>query len=306
MKREASEILVIAGPTAVGKTALSLALAGESGADIISADSRQVYRGMDIGTAKPSKSELKRIKHHLIDIIDPDRPYSAAAFARDARQVMDSLDREGKKYVVVGGSGLYLKALIEGLVNMPPADEGYREKLRGLSREKGKEYLHNLLKARDPETAARLSQKDAVRIIRALEVFHLTGRPLSRWFREQREKDHRRYRLVVLDLVREHLYRRIECRVDEMLKLGLVKEVKALVNKGFGPDDPGMKTVGYQEILSYLDGRCDLETAVAEIKLNTRHFAKRQLTWFRKMIFYEWYNLHDDHDYLGLTQKLSL
>lgn len=301
-----SEILVIAGPTAVGKTALSLLLAERDGAEIISADSRQVYQGMDIGTAKPSPAELKRVSHHLIDIIDPGQAYSAAAFARQARQTMDELDLQGKKYLIAGGSGLYLKALIEGLAKMPSADEQYRNQLKALSDEKGREHLHGLLKKIDPEAAARLSPKDRVRLVRALEIFHLTGRTLSQWFREQRDKDHRRYRLVILDMDRESLYQRIEKRVDQMLEQGLVSEVKTLVSKGFGPDAPGMKTVGYQEMLSYLLGNCDLPSALAEIKLNTRHFAKRQLTWFRKMDFDQWITIAEKENIGDLAHKLSL
>ena len=232
------EVLVLAGPTAVGKTAVGLVLAQRLKAHIISADSRQIYEHLEIGTAKPTAEELAKVPHHMIGILPPDLAYSAAAFAAEARRVMDELDKKDQAYIIAGGSGLYLKALTEGLVDIPSADQSLRQELKDFSQAKGNQALLQRLAECDPETAQRLKLNDEVRIIRALEVFMLTGKPLSLWFREKRQGDDRNYKLIVLDLDRQALYQRIEARVDVMMSMGLLDEVKKLMELGYGPRFP--------------------------------------------------------------------
>jgi len=307
MKQEQNkEVLVLAGPTAVGKTAVGLVLAQRLKAHIISADSRQIYKGLDIGTAKPTAVELQTAPHHMTDILTPDLAYSAAAFAIEARRVMDELDEKDQAYIIAGGSGLYLKALTEGLVDIPSADQSIRQELKDFSQAKGNQALLQRLAECDPETAQRLKLNDEVRIIRALEVFMLTGKPLSLWFREKRLGDDRNYNLIVLDLDRQTLYQRIESRVDDMISLGLLDEVKKLMERGYGPDSPGMQTVGYQELMAHLAGKTDLAEAVRLIKRNTRHYAKRQLTWFRKMNYQQWINCSPSDGPEDIANKLSV
>ena len=286
-------ILVLAGPTAAGKTAAGIAIAQKSNAIIISADSRQVYRYMDIGTAKPSAQERAQVAHHLIDFLDPSQPYSAANYAVDARRVMDDLDTQGKKYIVVGGSGLYLRALIDGLASIPSADETIRSELAAFVAQHGKDALHRRLAEVDPCTAARLKPNDAVRISRALEVYQLTGKPISQWHQSERIRDHRTYRLVVLDMDREALYARINRRADEMLHAGLIGEVRGILAQGYAASLNALRTVGYREVIAHINGECDVSRMTELIKQNTRNFAKRQLTWFRGMKDAEWAGAED-------------
>jgi len=300
------EVLVLAGPTAVGKTAVGLVLAQRLKAHVISADSRQIYKYLDIGTAKPKAVELRAVSHHMTDILTPDLPYSAAAFAAEARRVMDELDKKDQAYIIAGGSGLYLKALTEGLVDIPSADPAIRRELKDFSQAKGNEALLQRLAECDPETAQRLSVNDGVRIIRALEVFLLTGKPLSLWFREERQGDSRNYKLIVLDLDRKILYQRIDDRVETMMTQGLLNEVKSLMAQGYGPDSPGLQTVGYQELMAHLSGKTDLAEAIRLIKRNTRHYAKRQLTWFRKMNYQQWVNCNPSDCPEDIANKLSV
>lgn len=300
------EVLVLAGPTAVGKTAVGLVLAKRKKAHIISADSRQIYKSLNIGTAKPKAEELRAVPHHMTDTLTPDLAYSAAAFAAEARRVMDELDSTGNHYIVVGGSGLYLRALTEGLVDIPSANPGIRRELKEFSKVKGNQALLQRLAECDPETAQRLSVNDGVRIVRALEVFMLTGKPLSLWFQEKRTGDDRNYKLVVMDLDRKTLYQRIEERVDQMMELGLLDEVKNLIKQGYRPDSPGLQTVGYQELMVHLAGKTDLNEAIRLIKRNTRHYAKRQLTWFRKMNYQQWINCLPGEDPENIANKLSV
>lgn len=293
--------MVIAGPTAVGKTRVALDLAEKMGAEIISADSRQVYKYLDIGTAKPSKSERQKAKHHLIDFLEPDAIYSAARFAVDARAVMDRLDEQGKRYVIAGGSGLYLKALIEGLSQIPSADENVRRELDSLLAAKGKGALYEMLKEIDPESAQRLKPNDAVRTIRAIEVFKLSGIKMSQWQKKDRIKDKRRYRLVVLNRERDSLYRRIEARVDQMITQGLFEETAKVLKMGYSPDSNSLNTVGYKEAIAFINGVMDRNTAASLIKQNTRRYAKRQMTWFRGMTQAEWL----DVDKRGRLEKIA-
>lgn len=286
-------VIVIAGPTACGKTGLSLLLANHLGAEIISADSRQIYRGLDIGTAKPEPRELSAVRHHLINILEPDRSYSAAAFVCRAREAMNQMDREGIRYIIAGGSGLYLKALIEGLSPIPPADPAIRQELSDLAQQRGAPALHQMLGQVDPPAAARIKQNDRDRLIRALEVFRLSGIPLSQWQRGKRERDHRAYQLYVLNRTRSDLYSRIERRVDQMVARGLFRETRELLERGFVTRSPGLRTVGYRESIDFIEGRISREEAVRLIKQNTRRYAKRQLTWFRGMLQSAWIDLEE-------------
>jgi tRNA dimethylallyltransferase len=288
------EIPVIAGPTAVGKSSLALALAEQYNAEIISADSRQIYKYLDIGTAKPTKSELKKIPHHLIDILEPDESYSAARFASEARAVMEKLERQGKRFMIVGGTGLYIRALIDGLSQIPPADAGIRNELNKIAEKSGCESLHAILTESDPDSAKNLKVKDKVRIIRALEVFRITGIPMSQWQKGERVKDGRKYRLIVLNMEREFLYRRIEDRVDDMIARGLFGETEKIIRMGFSRDVNAFKTVGYNESIAFLNGEIARERTVELIKQNTRRYAKRQITWFRGMPQAEWIDIAGD------------
>lgn len=285
--------LVLAGPTAAGKTALAIELCQRLGADIISADSRQIYRHFDIGTAKPTAEEQRRARHHLIDILEPGQPYSAGRFARDARGVMSRLEDEGRPYVITGGSGLYVRALVEGFSEIPPVDPVISQRLRREADESGVEGLYHRLSKEDGITAGRLKPTDRARIVRALEVLEATGRPISHWQSLPRAGVRRRYRLVVLSRKREELYRMIDERTDRMIAGGLLDEVRRLADRGLRPAMESVKAVGYREALSHLDGEIGTSAMAEAIKRNTRRFAKRQLTWFRGMTGAEWLDLSE-------------
>ena len=288
MKKERLAVLI--GPTAVGKTALSLALARRLDAEIISGDSMLFYRGFDIGTAKPTKEERAAVPHHFIDILAPEASFNVMDFQRLAREEIGRIAARGKLPLVVGGTGLYIKSLLEGYVfNETSGDRAYREKLERLAQEKGKAFVHGLLQEADPEAAVRLHVNDFRRVVRALEVASLGNEHIS----EQREAagGELAYDAYVIGLRRERqaLYARIEERVDAMLEAGLADEVRSLLAEGVPHDCPAMKGIGYREMLAYLAGSMDLPLAAEEIKKATRHFAKRQLTWFRKMPYVHWY-----------------
>ena len=285
-----ARLVVLIGPTAVGKTALSLALARRLDAEIISGDSMLFYRGFDIGTAKPTKEERAAVPHHFIDILAPEASFNVMDFQRLAREEIGRIAARGKLPLVVGGTGLYIKSLLEGYVfNETSGDRAYREKLERLAQEKGKAFVHGLLQEANPEAAARLHINDFRRVVRALEVASLGNEHIS----EQREAagGELAYDAYVIGLRRERqaLYARIEERVDAMLEAGLADEVRSLLAEGVPRDCPAMKGIGYREMLAYLAGSMDLPLAAEEIKKATRHFAKRQLTWFRKMPYVHWY-----------------
>ncbi|MGB2769522.1 MAG: tRNA (adenosine(37)-N6)-dimethylallyltransferase MiaA [Candidatus Zixiibacteriota bacterium] len=293
-------VLVLLGPTCVGKTQLSLKLADILKGEIVSFDSRQIYRYMDIGTAKPTKEERDRIPHHLIDLISPDERFTAADYGKKARQIIGQIAGRNKQPIAVGGSGLYLRALTQGFFEGPRADERIRRKLEKEAQEFGEPRLFERLREIDPEAAERIHPNDLVRIVRALEVYELTGKPISLL---QREGDYEpfpmRFVRIGLNIERRELYQRIDRRVEEMISAGLVDEVKMLKQKGFSPKLKALKTVGYQELFAYLEGEVDLSRAIENIKLNTRHYAKRQLTWFRQEQEIIWLDAEDG----GLIQK---
>jgi tRNA dimethylallyltransferase len=283
-------IIGIIGPTATGKTAVGIELAKMIGGEIISADSMAVYKGMDIGTAKPTIEEQAEVKFHLIDIIDPDEEFSAVIFRNIAYNIIDDLISKDKIPIVVGGTGLYIKALTGGY-NIPEAkpNEKLRDKLSSLAKIHGNEFLLNKLKAIDPITANKLHCNDINRIIRAIEVFSVTGKPIS-YFHQTEGSSEFPYqiRLFGLSVSRETLYKRIEDRIDCQIKDGFIDEVKLLLENGYNKNIHSMKALGYKHIASFLSGECDFDTAIDLFKRDTRRFAKRQLTWFRGMSEIEW------------------
>lgn len=298
-----SRVLVIVGPTGVGKTGLSLSLAGHVPLEIISCDSRQIYRYMDIGTAKPTAAERARAPHHCLDICDPDQDFSAGDYARVAREAIQSVFERGNLPVVVGGSGLYVRALLDGFFQTAHKDERLREELHRRLETEGKEVLHAELQRVDPEAATRTHPNNTPRLIRALEVFHLTGTPISRIQKENRDPAPFEWTSVCLTLEREKLYGQINRRVEEMIELGLIGEVKKLLSMGYSRNLNALNSVGYKEVFDYLDGACSLTECIEMIQQNSRRYAKRQLIWFRKERDLQWLNVDED---AGKTLKSIL
>lgn len=288
--RKKIKLLVIAGPTGSGKSELAVSLAERIDGEIVNADSMQIYRGMDIGTAKPHPEALTRVTHHLLGTVSPEANFSASDFRREAAAVIADIDARGKRAVVVGGTGLYIRALLEGLVDSPTGDPELRRQFADLP---GEELLRRLFLV-DPETAARLHVNDRVRIIRALEVFEQTGRPISalRSAHGFSGTDYHALKLA-LRVERQELYRRIEQRVEQMMGDGLVAEVGSLLAAGFGRESKSMRSIGYKEIAAYLAGDISLVEAVDLIKRDTRRYAKRQMTWFGKEKDINWLEYPD-------------
>ncbi|KPJ57394.1 MAG: tRNA delta(2)-isopentenylpyrophosphate transferase [Deltaproteobacteria bacterium DG_8] len=285
-------LIIILGPTAVGKSELAIELAQKFGFEIVNADSMQVYRGMDIGSAKPSLKERSLVTHHLIDIKDPDEEFSAAQFKEEARDIIVSLAQEGKVALVVGGTGFYIRALTKGLFPAPSADLKFREELKEKEKTKGKWYLYKELEKVDPEAASKIHPNDTFRIIRALEVFYLTGEPISQQQKRHQFK-HSYFNLLKIGLMRDRseIHHRIEQRVDKMIKDGLLDEATQLLEKGWSPTIKPFQSLGYKQILSYLQGELSLDEATRLIKRNTKRYGKRQLTWFRKDSEIKWFTL---------------
>jgi tRNA dimethylallyltransferase len=276
-------VVVLCGATATGKTALAMEVAERFAGEIVSADSRQVYRWLDIGTAKAGADERRRVPHHLLDVVDPDEDFTAADFARLGRQAIDRIHRRGRLPLLVGGTGLYLRTLTEGLVAAPAGDPSLRSALHQQEVCDGPGSLHRRLRQTDPVLAERLAAGDLVRIVRALEVHALTGRRLSD-LQAAHAFAERPYRLLKIGLAlpRDELYRRIDARVWEMLEMGLGEEVAGLLRRGFWSGLKAMRTIGYREWIAHLQEGGDIGKVVALIQRNTRHYAKRQGTWFRQ------------------------
>ena len=276
-------LVVLVGPTAVGKSQVAILLAKALGTAVLTADSRQVYRDMDIGTDKPKLSERQGVPHRLIDLVQPDHPFNVGMYRRYALAEIDRLHCRGLVPLLVGGTGLYIRALLRGLWEGPPADWSFRARLLDEARLKGATHLHDTLALIDPELADRLHPHDLVKIIRALEVHHLLGRPLSDLHRAHAFSEAPFSPLLIgLTREREALYRRIEARVDEQLAKGLVQETQQLLAKGYGRHLGSMKGLGYRQMAGYLAGDYEYEEAIQRLKRDTRRFAKRQMTWFRK------------------------
>ena len=276
-------LIVIAGPTGVGKTSAAIAIAEQIGGEIVGADSRQIYRYLDIGTAKPTPAERARVPHHLIDIRNPDAEYSVADYIKDATTVIREIVARGKMPLLVGGTGLYIHAMLYGIFEGPGRDAAFRARMQSLAKAHGAAYLHQQLCAVDPETAQRLHPHDLVRVLRALEVHHLTGTPIS-VHQACATAPLAQYDccFLVLTAERQALYARIHARVEQMIAQGLVAEVQGLLQRGYHGASNPMTSVGYKEIIEFLAGKCNLPAAIELMKRNTRRYAKRQLTWLRK------------------------
>jgi tRNA dimethylallyltransferase len=277
------KILIVAGPTATGKTSIAVELAQRFDAEVVSADSMQVFRGLDIGTAKPTPEELRGVPHHLIDVVNPDEPFDAASFVRLADAAIEDIAKRGKRAIVAGGSGLYLRTLLHGLQRGPKPAPEIRDEILECADKAGWPSLHEELMRRDPDTAARLHPNDGVRILRALEVATASGVPLSEWQKQHQFKEERYDHLYLgLNRPRDELTARINSRVDHMMAGGFLEEVKGLIEKGYGPDLKPMQGLGYRRLCQHLEGALSLDEAVEKTKTDTRRFAKRQVTWFKK------------------------
>ncbi len=285
-------LIILTGPTAVGKTALSIKLAKAINGQMISADSMQVYRGMDVGTAKIMQSEMQGIPHYLIDVLEPTEDFNVVRFQQMAKEALEKIYAEGCIPIVVGGTGFYIQALLYD-INFEENDEdtAYRQELQRLAEEKGAEFLHDMLAKVDPESAKAIHANNIKRVIRALEFYKQTGTCISAHNEEQRQKESPyNFLYFVLNDERQLLYERIDKRIDIMLEQGLVEEVQNLINNGCERDMVSMQGLGYKEILEYLEGICTLDEAIYILKRDTRHFAKRQITWFNRERDVHWLN----------------
>jgi tRNA dimethylallyltransferase len=301
-----NQVLIIIGPTAVGKTGLSLALVKKiKNVEIISADSRQVYKYMNIGTAKPTPEELAGVPHHFIDIINPDEYYSAGRYGREARQKIDRLVDENKIPIVVGGSGLYIRALVDGFFEKQVFDQKIKAQLKDEIKAHGLEALYERLKQIDPISAEKLHPNDKHRIVRALEVYELTGLPLSEFQDQESIKANFDSIFVGLTRDRKHLYQIIETRVDLMLDQGLIEEVIQLKEMGYHSKLNSMQTVGYREVFEYFNQKIDFDEMVRLIKQRSRNYAKRQLTWFRKDKRIKWFDVDQYPDLEKLCDEVK-
>ncbi len=293
-----NKLVIIAGPTAVGKTAISVELAKRISGEIISADSMQVYKGMDIGTAKITKEEMQGVPHHLIDILDPKEDFNVVRFKTLAKEKVKEINARGMVPIVVGGTGFYIQALLYDIDFTDNDDDmSYRHELEEKAEKEGPEALHEMLKEIDPESAEAIHANNVKRVIRALEFYKKSNTTISSHNREQRENvSPYDYRYFALTDDRAKIYERIDRRVDIMLQNGLVDEVKRLLEAGVPEDSVSMQGLGYKEIVNFLQGRCSLEEAVYVIKRDTRHFAKRQLTWLRREKDVIWFDKSKETD----------
>ena len=302
-----SELLCLLGPTAVGKTEIAIQLAQRLNAEIVSVDSRQIYRQMDIGTAKPTPEEQQTARHHLIDCVDITQPFSVADYQSLADAAIADIQNRGKRVLLVGGAGLYFRAIVDGLFEGPGADPALRERLESEAAQFGVDALHKRLQTCDPASAERIHPNNLVRVIRALEVYELTGTPMSE-LQQQWHPEKQRYPFIAFGLTmpRTLLYRRIEQRVDVMLANGLIAEVESLLAAEYARDSIALQSFGYRELIAYLDGDCTYLEAVTQLKQNTRRFAKRQLTWFRKDTRIEWLNRESTPNIVGnILEKIG-
>ena len=304
--------MYLTGPTASGKSAVGLELALRIGAEIISLDSMAVYRGMNIGTAKPSAAEQKLVAHHLIDIVDPWEDFSVAQYLDRAHEVVRAVQSRGRQPLFVGGTPLYLKALLRGLFSGPAADWNLRSELAEIARQEGSAELHRRLAASDPVAAAKLHPNDTRRLIRALEVFQHTGRPISE-LQQQFDKPpagkslaNQSPTVFVLDWPREQLCRRIDDRVEAMFAAGLVDEAHSLIAGGRNPSRTAVQALGYREVLAHLAGKYDLASTIDLVKLHTRQFAKRQLTWFRSLAECRFVAVSDSFDPAEIAARITI
>ena len=305
-------LVILTGPTAVGKTKASIGLAKAIGGEIISADSMQVYKQMDIGSAKIKPSEMEGVPHYLVDILEPDEEFHVVLFQQMAKQAIQKIYEKGKIPILVGGTGFYIQAVLYDIdFSENEKDTSYREELEKLAQTKGAEYLHDLLREVDEKSAQDIHANNVKRVIRALEYFHQTGEKISEHNEEQRKKvSPYNFSYFVLNDERAHLYERINLRVDQMINEGLVSEVQSLKEKGYTRDMVSMQGLGYKEMFDYLDNKCSLEEAVEIIKRDTRHFAKRQITWFKRESDVTWidkkeYDYNEERILKAMLQELK-
>jgi len=300
------KLIVLLGPTASGKTNLSIEISKRFGCEIISGDSMQVYRGMDIGTAKITEQEREGVVHHMIDICEPDYPFSAAEFQATARRLIAEINDRGRIPFIVGGTGLYIESVCyDYQFSEVGSDEAFREEQRLFAEKHGAEALHDKLRQIDPEAAERLHPNDQRRVIRALEVHHLTGSTSTGQRRGQEKQSPYDLVLIGLTMDRDLLYKRIEERIDLMIRQGLVDEVRDLLDRGMRTEYISMQGLGYKEIAAYLRGEYNLDRAIELLKRDTRHFAKRQLSWFRHMQGIHWVDVTDSTNFSGHLNKIN-
>lgn len=290
-------ILAIVGPTASGKTALALETAKDCDGEIISVDSRQVYEELTVGTAKPQGRwkdgvyVVDGIPHHLMDFLDPAESFSAANFAEQAQGKIDEIEQRRKVPILVGGTGFYFRSFLEGLAPMPPANEAVRDELRGLAEQKGRPWLHAELQRVDPEAAKKIPANNIHRVIRALEVFRVTGRPISAWHEEHQaatKPTQRAFKVIGLDPGREELTKRIQRRSEDMVSSGIIEETQALLSKGLPENCPGLSGLGYPQVIQFLKGQLSKAELIQSLVTATRQYAKRQMTWFRNQMDVQW------------------
>jgi tRNA dimethylallyltransferase len=297
------KIIVICGPTGIGKTSVGIGLAEKLGGEIISADSMQIYRYMDIGTAKPTADEQDRVRHYMIDIVDPDEDFDAVQFSQMAREKVVQLHQKGGLPVVVGGTGLYIKALLQGLFESNPVDPEIRKRLKQETVEIGSHALHDRLKQIDPDSAERLHPNDAYRIVRALETIAATGRSISEHHQDHGFADAPFDALKIgLQMDRQKLYDRIDRRVDIMIAAGLLDEVKKLLGRGYTADLKSMQSIGYRHMAAFIDGSLPWDECVRILKRDTRRFAKRQFTWFGANHQIQWFEPDQLNEMLELVE----
>lgn len=303
------KFIILLGPTAVGKTDLSIELAKEFDGEVVSCDSMQIYKGMDIGTAKITKEEMDGIPHHIIDIIEPDKEFTVSDYSNLAKEKIREINSRGKIPIFVGGTGLYINSLVYDL-DFTEVRPNYdiRDKYETLVEEKGNDYVHNILSEIDPESAKKLHPNDSRRVIRAIEIYESTGEKMSERNKNFRKpnKDYDIY-MLGLKMDRQKLYKRINKRVDIMIDNGLLEEVNSLLRDGFNRDMVSMQAIGYKEIIDYIEGNTSLEEAITILKRNSRRYAKRQLTWFRKEERVNWIDV-ENYDknklFLDINNKL--
>jgi tRNA dimethylallyltransferase len=298
------KVIVIIGPTCSGKTRLGIRLAEILKGEIISADSRQIFKLLDIGTAKPNKIELEKVKHYFISKLSPDEDFNVSKFESNGLKLIEKIFEKGKQPVVVGGTGLYIKALVDGIFDTVDTDEEYRKNLLELREKFGNQILYEKLKDLDPESAAKMSASNWKRIIRALEVYHLTGETIGVVQKKYARETRYNFAQHGLRWERETLYKNIEKRVDEMFESGFIDEVEKILEQGYTKNLNSLNTVGYKEIISYLEKEISFDRAIELVKRNTRRYAKRQMTWFNsdKRIF--WHDVKDESDLITISDNI--
>ena len=296
---------MIVGPTCSGKTQLGILLAKIFNSEILSADSRQFYKKLNIGTAKPNEKQLAEVYHHFIDILEPNENYNVSDFQKQAEKVIENLLSRSLIPIVLGGSGLYIKAIVDGIFDTVDKDFEFREKLLNYKNQFGNEYLYNLLQKTDPVSAEKMLPQNWKRVMRALEVYHLSGEPI--WKHHERQTKDNKFNFIQIGVNwdRKTLYKNINERVDMMIDDGLVKEVEGLLADGYDKELNSLNTVGYKEIISYLNNEISIERAIDLIKRNTRRYAKRQMTWFRKDVRIEWFDLEEQSELENIAKEIA-